>query len=454
MLKALRRSRAKPVNQRDITQGSLSSNIWHLAWPILLSQLLFMAPGLYDAIWLGRLGPGAQAAAGLATSVRITMISVLMALSGGSGAVVARYVGAKDRANANLAVLQGVVLMVLSSGSLGVIGVLFTAPLMRLAGADADVLPLAVRYARILFAGLIAMEMVPSVGGMLNAAGAPGIGLTMRLWSMATMLIAEPLLVQWLGLEGAVLALVGSNTVGMLWGLGVLVVGRAPVRIDVHDLRLSFPMMKRILRIALPAVLQRGTPNLAMSLLMRLISTYGATTLAAWVVVRRIFGFAQIPSMGLARVAPAMVGQNLGAGQPQRAERAVSLIARVVVGIMVVLLGGLTLFAPQTMALFSDDAESVSAGVQIIRVLSLGYLAFAFNGVYDAAQGGAGDTVSPMVINLVALWLVQIPLAYLLSRSFGLAGSGIWIALVIGWFVQAALMVWRYRQGRWKSKRI
>jgi Na+-driven multidrug efflux pump len=266
------------------------------------------------------------------------------------------------------------------------------------------------------------------------------------------MLVAEPLLVRWLGLEGAVTALVGANTVGMLWGLGVLVSGRAPVCIDVHDLRLDLPMMRRILRIAGPAVLQRGTPNLAMSLLMRLISSYGAATLAAWVVVQRIFSFAQIPSMGLAQIAPAMVGQNLGADRPQRAERAVHLIARVVMGIMVVVLGGLALLAPQAMALFSEDTASVSTGVHIIRLLSLGYLAFAFNGVYDAAQGGAGDTVSPMVINLVALWLVQIPLAYGLSQALDLGANGIWYALVIGWFVQAALMAWRYRQGRWKEK--
>ncbi|UCC64466.1 MAG: MATE family efflux transporter [Anaerolineae bacterium] len=454
MLKALRRLKTRPTNRHDITRGSLVGNIWQLAWPITLSQLLFMAPDLYDAVWLGRLGSEAQAAAGLATSARITMISVLMALSGGSGAVVARYVGAKDQENANLAALQAVILMVLASGGLGVVGVIFAEPLMRLVGADATVLPLAVRYARILFAGLIAMEMVPSVGGMLNAAGAPGVGLTMRLWSMGTMLVAEPLLVKWLGLEGAVLALVGSNVVGTLWGLGVLVAGRATVRIDVHNLRLDFPMMRRILRIALPAILQCGTPNLAMSLLMRLVSSYGATTLAAWVVARRVLNFAQMPSMGLARVTPAMVGQNLGAGQPQRAERAVSLIARTVVGVTVVVLGGLVLFAPQVMALVSEDAGSISAGVHIIRALSLGYLAFALNGVYDAAQTGAGDTVSPMAINVIALWLVQIPLAYLLSRTLGLGANGVWLALVIGWFAQAALKTWRYRQGHWKSKQI
>jgi Na+-driven multidrug efflux pump len=106
------------------------------------------------------------------------------------------------------------------------------------------------------------------------------------------------------------------------------------------------------------------------------------------------------------------------------------------------------------MALFSQDVESVTIGVQIVRLLSLGYLAFAFNGVYDAAQAGAGDTVSPMAINMIALWLAQIPLAFLLSRTFGLGVNGIWLALVIGWLIQAALMLWRYRQGRWKTKQI
>ena len=454
VLRALRRPKAASGERYDITQGSLAHNIWHLARPILISQLLFTVPDVYDAFWLGRIGSGAQAAAGLAASVRFTMISVLMALSGGSGAVVARYVGAKDEENANLAVLQAVVMMALSSGVLGVIGVLLAEPLMRLAGADAEVLPLAVRYARILFAGLIAMEMVPSMSGMLNAAGAPGVGLTMRLWATGTMLAAEPLLVRWLGLEGAVLALVGSNAVGMFWGLGVLLSGRAPVRIDVRRLRLDLRMMWRIGRVALPAVIQRGTPNLSQSVLMRLVSSYGATTLAAWSIVQRVARFVQIPSMGLAFVTPAMVGQNLGAGKPERAERAVGLVARAATGVMAVMLIGLVVFAPQVMALFSDDPASVYTGARIVRILSLGYLAFAFNGVYDAAQGGAGDTASPMVINLIALWVIQVPLAYVLSRTFGLGADGIWYALVIGWLAQAALMLWRYRQGRWKLTRI
>ena len=156
--------------RRDITTGSLTRNIFHLAWPTAISQVLFMLPNLYDALWLGRLGREAQAAAGLATSVRITMISALMGLSLAGGAVVARHLGAGDQARANLAVLQAVVLMVVASGSLGIVGLIFVRPMLQLAGADPQTLPLGVRYARVIFAGLIAMELTPSLGGMMTGA--------------------------------------------------------------------------------------------------------------------------------------------------------------------------------------------------------------------------------------------------------------------------------------------
>jgi putative MATE family efflux protein len=423
----------RPKAQHDVTQGSLARNIWRLARPITISQMLFRLPNLYDTI---------------------SMISVLMALSLGSGAVVSRYVGAKDQDKANLAVLQAVILMITASGSLGLLGVIFARPLLVLAGANGATLPLALRYARIIFAGLIAMEMVPSVGFMINAAGAPQVMLGMTLLSTGTLLVAEPLLVSWLGLEGAALALVGSNGVGMLWGLSLLVGGRAPVRLDLRHLRLDFPMMGRILRIALPAILQRGTPNLAMSYLTRLVSSYGAPTLAAWVIARRISDFALIPSIGLSRATPAMVGQNLGATQPERATRSVGLIARAATLVGGCTLGLLALFAPQIMATFSHDAETISIGAHVIRMLSIGYLGLALNYVFDAAQAGAGDTLSPMVINLISVWLIQVPLAYLLSRLVGLRADGVWLALVLSWILQATLMGLRFRQGRWKLRQI
>lgn len=442
------------TQRRDtITQGSLWHGVWALAWSNVLNQLLFMFPGLYDAIWLGQLGREAQAAAGLATSARMTMISVLMALSLGSGAVVARYVGARDRENANLAAMQAVILMLVSSGVLGLIGILFAEPLMKLAGADAITLPFAIRYARILFAGLIAMEMVPSMGFMLNAAGDFKVMLGMSLLSAAALLI-EPLLVRWWGLEGAVLALIGSNAVATLLGLGVLLSGRAHVHVDLRKIRLDLPMMGRIWRVSLPAVIQRGAPNLALSVLTRLVSAYGAPTLAAWVVTQRVVNMVHVPGMGLSRAAPAIVGQNLGAAQPERAERAVGLIARVTAAINVVVFGLLALFAAQALALFSQDSETVAIGAHATRMLIVGCWALNLNYVFDAALSGAGDTISPMVLNMISIWGIQIPAAYLLSRVAGLQADGVWLALEAGWIVQAVLIWVRFRQGKWKLTRI
>ncbi len=437
-----------------ITHGPMPRAIWMMSWPNILNQALFQVPGLYDAIWLGQLGREGPAAAGLATSVRITMISVLMALSLGSGAIVARYVGAGERDRANLAVLQGILLMIFAAGSLGLIGFCFARPLMQLAGADADVLPFAVRYARILFSGLIAMELVPSIGGMLNAAGESKVMLNMTFITAAALVLFEPLMVRWWGIEGASLAMVLAHTAGALWGLIVLLSGRAAIRLDIHHLRLDWGIIKRIVRISLPAVVQRGMPNLAVSILMRLVSSYGPSALSAWVIGQRIFNMGSVPGMGLSRAAPALVGQNLGARQPDRARRFVQSIAWYTVGVSVVVYGLLIIWAGPAMSAFSNDMETIDLGRQAIRVLGMGYVIQCLVWVFDAALGGAGDTVSPMMFNLIAVWLIELPLAFALSQWTDLQLNGIWLALIATWIAMATMMIWRFRQGRWQAQTI
>ena len=444
-------STERPLLAEDAVRGSLAQAIWRLAWPITLSQAVFMVPGLYDSYWLGRLGASAQAAAGLAMSVRVTLISVLMALSGASGAVVARYVGANDRRNANLATLQAVILMTVSSAVLGVFGYLLAEPLLRLAGADAEVLPLAVPYARIVFAGLIGMELLPSIGGMVNTAGAPQVRLTATLWMMAAQALTQPFLSRRFGIVGAAVAVAGANAVVAAWEVAVLLRGRATVRIDVRDLRLDLPMMGRIVRIALPAVVQRGAPNLATSLLFRLISGHGAETLAAWVVGSRVLAVIQVPGVGISGAAAAMMGLNLGARQIGRARDAVRWTGRAAAAVSVGLMVILWVAAPRVLAWFNLEPAALPAGIAILRWLSFGNLLQTVTLVYDAAQVGAGDTLSPMLANLAALWLVQLPLAWLLGRAMGPGPQGLWLGLVVGWAVQATLMVGRYRAGRWRT---
>jgi MATE family, multidrug efflux pump len=191
-----------------------------------------------------------------------------------------------------------------------------------------------------------------------------------------------------------------------------------------------------------------------MTVLTRLVSGYGDATLAAWVVTRRVLDFAMIPGMGLSRVAPAFVGQNLGAQKPERAVRAVAAISRIALVISASVLGLAALLAPWLIGLFVQEQETILIGANILRALTVGYLAMALSYVFDTAQVGAGDTLSPMVINVIALWIVQVPLAFVLARAAHLGASGIWVALGLGWLLQLLLMWLRFRQGRWKLRRI
>lgn len=449
-----------PPSQTDYTSGSMRRNLWDLSWPMTFSMLLFAFPSLLDGIWLGRLGFDSLAAAGLAMSLRIAMISPLMALSMAGGAVVSRYVGARDQENADKATLHVVILMVVASGILGMVGLIFKERLLYLVGARGQVLPLAIRYVRIVFIGLISMEMVPSLGGVFNAAGNPKIPLKINLIVASIILISEPFLIlgaggfSGIGIAGASLALVVANTCGTLYAFYILFTGQAAVRINIHRLSLDRLMFWRIIRIALPALVHRGTPNFATIVLMRFISTYGAVSLAAYSVFRRVINLTLIPCTALARAAGTMVGQNLGAGKPQRSERAAYIITGISMAIASFLVLFLAIFARFVMGLFSEDPEMIRIGTTLIRIIGIGQIFFMANMAMEMGLVGAADTISPMMINIVALWLIQLPLAYLLSRVMGLGVTGLWIALVISPALQCIATTTRFRQGRWKLKKI
>jgi len=425
-----------------------------------LSMLLLTLPNALDGVWLGRLGSEALAAAGLAMGLRITMISPLMALSMAGGAVVARYVGARDQHNADRATLHVTLLMVISSGTMGIVGLAFKRHLLYLVGARDEVLPLAVRYVRIIFIGLIAMEMVPSLGGVFNAAGNPKVPPRVNFIVACSILVLEPFLVLGVGafpgfgIAGASLALVVANTFGTLYAFYVLLTGRATARINVHDLRLDRSMIRRIGRIALPALVHRGTPNLAQTIRLRLISAYGAVPLAAYSIVMRVVGLVLMPCTALANATGVMVGQNLGAGKPQRSERAAYIAAGAIAVIATLLILVISLSASHILKIFNRETEVIKAGPNLMRILGIGHIFFTLNLAMEMGLTGAADTVSPMVISIIILWLVQLPLIYLLSRVMGLGTTGIWIALVISPVIQCAVTTLRFRQGRWKLKEI
>mgnify|MGYP001150591035 CR=1 FL=1 len=446
--------------QCDYTSGRLARNIWDLGLPMTAGQLLFALPGIMESYWLGKLGSVALAAASMGTALRIVVISLIMGLSTGGMALVSRHVGAGEQAAADQATQQTQVLILIAAALLGAGGFVLAPPLLRLMGAEGAMLREGVRYARVVFVGLWAMELIPSMAALLRGAGSAECAFRISLVASVSACFLQPFLILgWgslpsLGVRGAALAQVLGNTAGLVLQQYIFLTGRARIHIRLAELGFDRHMMGRILRLALPAAVERFMPNLARTIMLALIAAWGTATLAGYNVTTRVFSLTMMASMGLGAVAPTLVGQNLGAQQPERAERSAWAVAGVAMSLVVPLLIPLTLLAPQAIALFNTEPAVIAAGTHCLRVMATGQAFMSLGMIIAMSLRGAGDTLSPMLISTGTLWLVQIPLAYGLPQVAGWGTTGLWLALTITPIVSAGAMSLRFRQGRWKMRRI
>ena len=446
--------------QRDYTSGSLARNMWDLGLPMAASSLLFGLPNLAESYWLGKLGSVALGAASMGMALRIVFISLIMGLSLGGMALVSRHIGARQQAIADHATQQTELLILMVSVFLGGLGFLSAPTLLRFMGAEGEMLTEAVRYARVIFVGLWAMELLPSMGAILRGAGSAEWAFRVSLVSTVVILLLQPLLtLGWgplptLGPAGTAGAFVLGNIVGVALQQYVFLTGRARVRIRLQGIGLDRDMIGRILRVALPSSVERFMPNLAQTINLGLVAAWGATTLAGYNVASRVFGLTRMVSMGLGQVAPTLVGQNLGAQQPERAERSAWIATGVTVGMVVLTLTPLTVVAPGAISVFNSEPDVISIGTRCLRIMALGQPFLTLALVMAMALRGAGDTVSAMWISTGTLWLVQIPLTYGLPRIAGWGATGLWVALTITPIVNAVAVCLWFRQGKWKTREI
>jgi len=446
--------------QRDYTSGSLARNIWDLGLPMMAGQVLFGLPGIAESYWLGKLGSAALAAASMGMALRIVMISLVMGLSTGGMALVARYVGAGDQAAADRATQQTQILILMAVVVLGVIGFLCAPTFLQWMGAEGAVLREGVRYARVLFVGLWAMELIPSMNALFRGAGNAEWVFRLSLTATGTTFLLQPLLILgWgplpsLGVKGAALAQVLGNAAAVVLQQYVLLTGRARIRIRLNEMGMDRHVMGRILRLALPTAVERFMPNLARTIMLGLVAAWGVTTLAGYNVTTRIFGLTMMVSMGLGGVAPTLVGQNLGARKPERAERSAWAVAGAATALVVLVLTPVAVLAPHVIRLFNTEPTVIAAGTHCLRVIAPGQVFVTLAMTIGMALRGAGDTLSPMLISTGTLWLVQLPLAYGLSQAIGWGATGLWVALTITPLVAAAAICLRFHQGRWKVRRI
>jgi putative MATE family efflux protein len=443
---------------RELTVGNVRSQVFGLAVPATVESALQTTVRLLDTYWMGRVGGMAVASVAMSTALRMVLISPMMGLSMGGQAVVSRYVGERDQERADRAVMQVLLLIALFTLPITVLGYTLTPALLRLMGASEAVLPNATSFLRIIWGGLFFMECLPTMSGVLKGAGRPEYTLRINLLNMAVLGISEPVLALGLGpfpamgIRGAALASVLGAASGVLGVMIILGTGQAGVRLHLRDIKPDWTMMKRVLKISIPASVERFSPNLGAATFMRLISSFGDQVLTAYSIFTQLYGFFQAATMGVGLASATMVGQNLGAGKPERSELAAKTGAKGAMLVSLLLYGTLALAPQVVLVRFTQDPVVINAAALAIRVTVIGSAIRGWGQVMGRSLAGAGDAVSPMLASIGALWIVQLPAAWLLS---GLLGPlGIWIGMVMGDSAHAVATTWRFRQGRWKTIRV
>jgi len=444
--------------QQDFTEGSLGRAVFLLSVPMILEMAMESLFGLLDVYFVGRLGSEAVASVGVTEALLTIVFAVAMGLSMSTTATVARRVGEKDDDAAAVAAVQAIALGVLASLPVAVAGFVWPKGLLRLMGAPAGVVDMGWGYTAWLLGGSLTILQLFLINAVFRGAGDASVAMRSLWVANAVNIVLDPCLIfglgpfPELGLTGAAIGTTIGRGVGVAYQLRALAQGRGRLRIERRHVRLVPGVMLRLIRVSLGGIVQFLIATSSWMGLVRLLTPFGAASLAGYTLALRIIIVAILPSWGMCNAAATLVGQNLGAGRPDRAERAVWFTG----GFNMVFLGGVAVafvvWAEALVRFFTGDPEVVAMAASALRIVSYGYVFYAWGMVMVQAFNGAGDTVTPTWINVCCYWLFQIPLAWTLSRSLNLGPQGVFLAITIAESVIAVVGIVCFRRGRWKTR--
>jgi putative MATE family efflux protein len=447
-------------SHQDYTTGSLNRAILLLAIPMVLEMVLESLFAVVDVFWVGRLGADAVATVGLTESLLSLVFAVGFGLSLSTTAMVARRIGEKDPAGAAVAGVQAILVGLATSALIGIPCWFYAPELLRLMGASPNVVAVGSGYARIALGGCGAIVMLFLNNAIFRGAGDAAIAMRLLWVSNIINLVLDPCLIfGWgpfpkLGVTGAALATFTGRSIGVLFQFYRLLKGTERIRILKDQVRVDWEVLVRLVRVSLTGILQFAIADMSWIGLVRIVSIFGSAALAGYTIGIRIVIFVILPSWGLSNAAATLVGQNLGAKQPERAEASVwktGLYNMIFLGTVGVFF---SIFAEPIIKLFTNDPAVIPLAVSCLRILSYGNIAYAYGMVMLQAFNGAGDTLTPTIVNFFGFWLLEIPLAYALAIPMGMRANGAYYAIVIAEAAIAMAGILLFRRGRWKLQKI
>lgn len=447
-------------SEQDFTEGTISRAIFLLAIPMVLEMFMESLFAIVDVFFVARLGADAVAIVGITESMLTIIYGIALGLCMATTAMVARRTGEKDADGAARAALQAIFLGIAIALPLGLVGAIFAPQLYRLMGASESVIATGTNFGRIMLGGNIIIMMLFVINAIFRGVGDAAISMRV-LWVANIVNIAlGPCLIMGLGpfpelgVTGSAVATSIGRGIGVVYQLVVLFGRHGRLDLARAGWRVDFPVMLHLLRVSIGGMIQFLVATASWLGLVRIVAIFGSSALAGYTIGLRIIVFAILPSWGMANAAATLVGQNLGAGKPERAERSVwvtSFSNMIFLGIVTVIF---IAFAEPLIKLFTSDPEVIPYGVACLRYISYGYVFYAFGMVVVQAFNGAGDTATPTVINLFCYWLLQIPLAYGLAMNTGLGAYGVFMAITISESLLAVVGIVMFRRGRWKEQKI
>jgi putative MATE family efflux protein len=438
--------------QRDYTQGSISKAIFLLAIPMILELSLESVFAVVDIFFVSKLGPHAIATVGLTESVISLVYSIAIGLSTAATALVARRIGEKNPDAASHAGAQSIIVAIIATAFVSVLGTLFAGNILSLMGADAMVVREGAVFTRIMFGSSIVIMLIFLINGIFRGAGDAAMAMK-SLWLASLLnIILCPIFIHFLGLKGAAIATVIGRTGGVLYQCYHLFRGKGIIRLRSIHFNYDLQLMKSIVAIGWPATLQFLIGSGSWIFLARLVAETGGTVASAgYQIAMRNIVFFILPAWGLSNAAATLVGQNLGAKNPLRAEKSVYLTAKYSVFFMGVVMFIFLLLSDFIIRIYTKNEAVIKVGALALRWVGSGFLFYGTGMVMIQALNGAGDTKTPTWISFICFWLFQIPLAYLLAFGFHLKETSAFIAIPVAESL-IALVAWYYfRKGKWKN---
>jgi len=447
-------------SEKNFTSGSIDRAIFLLSVPMILEMVMESLFAVVDVFFVSKIGIDAVATVGLTESVITLVYSIAIGSSMATTAMVARRIGEKQPEKAAAAAVQAFYLAIVISVVIGVAGAVYAEEILILMGSSDQLVKSGASYTRIMFGGNATILILFLLNAVFRGAGDASIAMRSLWVANGINIFLDPCLILGigpfpeLGLEGAAIATNIGRGVGVIYQLFYLFNGKSIIIIRTNNLKIRWNVIRKLVKVGAGGTGQFLISSASWIFLVRVVSLFGSGALAGYTVAIRIIIFTILPSWGLSNAAATLVGQNLGANAPDRAEKSVWKCAfynLVFLGLVAFVFG---IWASPIVSIFSNDPTVNYYGSLCLRIVCFGYVFFAYGMVMVQAFNGAGDTRTPTIINLVCYWVVQIPLAYTLAVGLELGPYGVFLAIAIAESLLAVVSIVVFRRGDWKVTRI